>query len=479
MAFKMKGPGLPGFRKPAGSGFYKTKGYDINTSNRSPMKQGDETVTTTKAGYEEQLQNALAEEREKFASLSDEDQAKVNWEEIVTRTQQSVKDGITTTTKDTLQYGEFSAGNETIGGPKMSNEKWAEFVENNPDWNTTKVYREQRETNVDEKAKVKDTEWTNFKLGYVRVGSGQSHVKIDKNDGSFRYKMQTNDGGRFGEISANDINNLVKDGKFKYEVKGGKSTGKLLMSKDYYENTHQPMMQMAKEGEENRVAWQEESNEYRSNSRKQLRKSLIKEGIKEKNIFGKKTKEWKDAMRQGTKEYQSSRPDIWHEKVFTKKDGTEFKSYTNYGDNPPWMKGDPNYGTEVGVYNDDEVIMGTTTSNFKEDYYSGKYENAQGSRPNDWTKDAETGRYVLKEGAKTLDKEAWAELDFEEKKETLANGQVNGKHYRGKKIDGAIENPTGATPSHIANEEIEEGTMSADEDFDDGGDVSVRLETNE
>ena len=58
MAFKMKGPGLPGFRKPAGSGFYKTKGYDINTSNRSPMKQGDE-----KEGYEEQLESLNAQSR--------------------------------------------------------------------------------------------------------------------------------------------------------------------------------------------------------------------------------------------------------------------------------------------------------------------------------------------------------------------------------------------------------------------------------
>ena len=39
MAFKMKGPGLPGFRKNAGSGFYKSSGFNINTSNRSPMKE--------------------------------------------------------------------------------------------------------------------------------------------------------------------------------------------------------------------------------------------------------------------------------------------------------------------------------------------------------------------------------------------------------------------------------------------------------
>ena len=38
----MKGPGLPGFRKNAGSGFYKGSGFNINTSNRSPMKEGED-----------------------------------------------------------------------------------------------------------------------------------------------------------------------------------------------------------------------------------------------------------------------------------------------------------------------------------------------------------------------------------------------------------------------------------------------------
>ena len=38
MAFKMKGPGLPGYRKQVGRGFYKKNPFNINTSNRSPMK---------------------------------------------------------------------------------------------------------------------------------------------------------------------------------------------------------------------------------------------------------------------------------------------------------------------------------------------------------------------------------------------------------------------------------------------------------
>ena len=40
MGFKMKGPGLPGFRKQQGSGFYKSKPIPM-TDNRSPINQGE------------------------------------------------------------------------------------------------------------------------------------------------------------------------------------------------------------------------------------------------------------------------------------------------------------------------------------------------------------------------------------------------------------------------------------------------------
>jgi len=41
MTFKMKGPGLPGFRKQQGSGFYKSNPIP-RTDNRSPIKQGSD-----------------------------------------------------------------------------------------------------------------------------------------------------------------------------------------------------------------------------------------------------------------------------------------------------------------------------------------------------------------------------------------------------------------------------------------------------
>ena len=451
MAFKMKGPGLPGFRKPAGSGFYKTKGYDINTSNSSPMKQGDE-----KGGYEEQLESLNAQSREDFASLPEEQQTKVKWNEIVTKNEQTVEDNKIKTITSTLQTGIIEGETPTSfvkpGDPGYPAWKKAHDAGAGKQFEDQFVYRKTREVNVDEKPKLKDTEWTNFKLGYGRVGSGQSGLKEDVNDGSFRYQIRQENGNKFGELSADDINNLVKDGKFKYEVKDGKSTGNILMSKNYYENTHQPMMAMKKEGEANRVTWQEERDQVMADFAKQAKKGA--------NI----------------RELQATRPDIWNEKVVTKRDGTEIKSYSNYGENPPWMKGDPNYGgMEYGVYNDDEVLAGTGKPNSLGtgvNFY-GQSENVQGSRPNDYTKDAETGKYVLKEGAKTLDRKAWGELDLDEKKETLVNSKTNGK--ASKTGEKGAEKSTEATPSNIANTEVREGTMSSEEDFDDGSDTSVRL----
>jgi len=458
MGFKMKGPGLPGFRKQASSGFYKSSGFNINTSNRSPMKQTEETG----GGYDERLQTALDEQRTEISKLTPEEQAKVDWSAIVTKTKQQVKDGITKTEKSTYQEGIIEGEKPTSyikpGDPGY--EAWVKAVEGGAgkQFEDTLVYRTTYEVNTDEKPKVKDTEWTNFKIGYNRIGQGTSSVKHDVNDGSFRYNITQGDSGSpFGELSADDINNLVKDGKFKYEVKDGKDTGKLLMSKDYYENSYQPMMEMAKEGEANRAAWQEEKNEFLNTYTKNIRKELNKQGYKE---GGKKYKEaYSDAVRQA----KASRKDI-----FNSKGGV-------YGDNPPWMRGDPNYGgVDVGIYNDDEVLQGTADPkliNTNANFYG--VENLQGSRPNDWTKDSVTGKYVLKEGAKTLDLESWNEMDQDEKTSYLKESLVNSKKSEtGSK---GAEKTTGATPSNIANTEVREGTMSPEEDFDDGGDVSVRL----
>ena len=56
----MKGPGLPGFRKQVGRGFYKSPGFNINTSNRSPMKQGEEDE------YDQAKQNEIDEARKRL-----------------------------------------------------------------------------------------------------------------------------------------------------------------------------------------------------------------------------------------------------------------------------------------------------------------------------------------------------------------------------------------------------------------------------
>ena len=84
----MKGPGLPGFRKQVGRGFYKSPGFDINTSNRSPMKQGEE-----EDGYKQAEQDAIDEARKEYLKYIEEggDPNKVNWDNKVVEVRQDVK----------------------------------------------------------------------------------------------------------------------------------------------------------------------------------------------------------------------------------------------------------------------------------------------------------------------------------------------------------------------------------------------------
>jgi len=472
----MKGPGLPGFRKQAGSGFYKSSGFNITTSNRSPMKQGEETG----GSYDEKLQNALDEQRTEFSKLTAEEQTKVDWSAIVTKTKQQVKDSMTTTETSTYQEGELVKSHEPTGVPwerrweELSDSKKGEFgniqefIRQGKAYNKGKetvipVYRTTYDVDTDVKTHEKDVEWTNVGIEYSMVGINTGTVKHDANDGSWRYNIS---GAMGGELSGDDIANLVRDGKFKFE-KGGK--GRLLMSKDYHDNIYQPMVEMKRTGEANRKAWQEESHEFKVNAAKNLRKSLEEQGIKEKNILGETTKKWKEAYSAGTKQYKASRPDIWNSRGGT------------YGKNPPWMDGDPNYGgIQIGIYNDDEVLRGTTdpdlihTAAFSN--HGGK-RNLQGDRPLDWTLDATTGKYVLKEGAKTLSVDAWNEMDKDEKKDHLKNSVINGMEYN-KRIHGKIEKDDRAstpTPTHALRREIDEGSLTHDDVIVEGSDEEFKI----
>ena len=399
----MKGPGLPGFRKQVGRGFYKSPGFDINTSNRSPMKQGEE-----EDGYKQAEQDAIDEARKEYLKYIEEggDPNKVNWDNKVVEVRQDVKNRTTTTTTEESQFGTISAGNETIGGPKMSNEDWKKFVEENPDWNTKKVFRGQ--VDVEEKTTNPDIEWTNIGLGRDMIGHGTGTVKHDNNDGTFRYRIRKDNGEEFGELSASDIDAYVKSGKMKHEVKNGKATGRLLMSKDYHENTYQPLVQMQEDREANYNDWVDQSAEFRSNASKQAVATALEAGKKGSKAYNQAFKEYRNQVK-------SENP----------------KMYPKRGI-PEWMHGDPNFPADynqpkLGIYNDDEMVNNYTN----------------------YTK-GEEGKWTMKEGASGISHDAYNSMTEEEQNEIQRNLSLNSK--KGKGATGRDGIQKAPTPDYLANE---------------------------
>ena len=402
----MKGPGLPGFRKQVGRGFYKSPGFDINTSNRSPMKQGEED------GYKQAQQDAIDKERKEYLKYIEEggDPNKINWEEKVVKVNQDVKNRTTTTTTEESQFGiipkEIPTSIVRPGDPGY--DAWVKAVEGGAgkQFEDRKVFR--GEVNVEEKTTNPDIEWTNIGLGRDMIGHGTGTVKHDNNDGTFRYRIRKDNGEEFGELSASDIDAYVKSGKMKHEVKNGKATGRLLMSKDYHENTYQPLVQMQEDREANYNDWVDQSAEFRSNASKQAVATALEAGKKGSKAYNQAFKEYRNQVK-------SENP----------------KMYPKRGI-PEWMHGDPNFPADynqpkLGIYNDDEMVNNYTN----------------------YTK-SEEGKWTMKEGASGISHDAYNSMTEEEQNEIQRNLSLNSK--KGKGATGRDGIQKAPTPDYLANE---------------------------
>jgi len=421
----MKGPGLPGFRKQVGRGFYKNPGFNINTSNRSPMKQGEEDE------YDQAKQNEIDEAKKRLIEAQERGET-VDWEGNVA-TITSKQDGSKTTfTEQNEEWGTVVHDYET---ENMSDSDWREFVKKNPDWQKKdRVYRGDVGTEVIE-AKP-EVEWTNFKLAFSNAVGPHQTSKIDNNDGSKRYKISGVEGTMMnGELSRNDIEQKVKEGVFKYEVdSNGKSTGNLLMSKNYHENTYTPMIEIYEKGKENYNNYFEEREAWLSSSRKEMNAQLVEE-------FGNKTK---------GKAYKQRKKELLYER---KEEGVNLNYYTggtndrkgtdidesatagagnftwggNPGAIPDFMKGNPNYGLMgPSIVNDDESEPNTGYKHRVGNNSKKNGDLVQGHRLQDWEWNAELGKAVLKEDAITMTDEQWNSLSQEEKNVEHNRDYING-----------------------------------------------------
>jgi hypothetical protein len=443
MGFKMKGPGLPGFRKQVGRGFYKSPGFNINTSNRSPMKQGEEDE------YTEAQQKALDIKRKNLQKYLDGggDPDKINWEKTVETEKRIVDDNKTIIELAKSQHGVIPGETPTSivrpGDPGY--DAWVKAVEGGAgkQFEDQEVYRGDVGTEVIE-AKP-EVEWTNFKLAFSNaVGPGQSS-KIDNNDGSKRYTISGVEGTMMnGELSRNDIEQKVKEGVFKYEVdSNGKSTGNLLMSKDYHENTYTPMVEIYEKGQENYNNHFAGREEWLTNSRKEMNAQLTEEfGNKKNKAYKQKFKELNDArIKEGIdlNYYTGGRNN--RKGTDIDESATAGAGNHTYGGNPgampDFMRGNPNYGLMFpSIVNDDEVEPNT---GFKKGVKNNQKINGdlvQGHRLQDWEWNEELGKAVLKEDAITMTDEKWNSLSQEEKNVEHNRDHINGTGMKIKPKEG-------------------------------------------
>lgn len=465
----MKGPGLPGFRKQVGRGFYKTPPMDVTTSNRSPVKmhegkEHDDIEEVT------QREKKISKARENLIDAQNKG-LDINWEQDVTKVNMSENDNKTIIEKKTSTWGTVNEGGGT-GIPlddawkNMSDSEKGKYpggidefkIEAEAYWQKD-VFKDSQDINIIEP--VKDIEYTNYKIGY-KVNAPGGTAKIDNNDFSARFNMHGVDGTQMqGQLSRDDIEQRVKSGQFKYEtvMKDGKEvgTGNLLMSKDYYEGEYTTQVNNYELGENNYNAWIDGRDEWMTQSKKDINKTLQEEFPNTLLSKG------GDSM--FNKKYENRKKELTAERrAFGVENNYLTKSGGSTGNIPDFMRGNPNFGraggATVGIYNDDEVVFGTQmpSSYLQNRDHGPKYRadgsimgnsedlspghalgskniNQQGSRPNDWELN-DKGVLVVKEGAQTYPEDEWFELDRDERGEVLDSDMINGAGVKIRPSDG-------------------------------------------
>ncbi len=268
MGFKMKGPGLPGFRKQVGRGFYNNPSFDITTSNRSPMKEGeDNDPNKHDAALQKVWNNMDPAEKEKYEAMGGWTKWS-DWQyDILTKlefrtktgefTEESGGGGITRKTHFGMNDAcsdEFIAmyGNSEC-------EKVTEIINNRSTSSTTNM--QQKET----RERNNDISYTNRTLNFT-AAKGKS---ADDGGGMITvYDGLTPGTSNFvGTMSnAEFYAKYVGDGDLKVQTKKSGSgdmyenaTGKLYMSQSFFDSQYTPMIDHKEQNRENRVKFEAEA----------------------------------------------------------------------------------------------------------------------------------------------------------------------------------------------------------------------------
>ena len=449
MAFKMKGPGLPGFRKQQGTGFYKMNPLN---SKRSPMLQGEDDSESSGNWDEHGYSDAeISKMQKEYMDLSEEERKAIPFDQFFYKNYTERQGDQVRKIKETLKIANIPGDKDDDydgSGGYMPDDEWKAWLETDPGKKYLKKYGPKQVAVKDidiEEINIKpkdDVEMTNFRIDLARIGIGTHTVKTDAGDGSYRYRAsasgELNHVGT-GQLSAGDIHKGVLEGKWKYEVlPGGRATGNLLMSKDYYENVHKPMEEMYARGAENMNAHVAKVKDITSSRTRNawVKQKMAEEypEIKEKSWFkdifdGKRndgvTKQYADKRNELARQYMDEHKFYYDEK----KNGYQstYEDPANFGHVMP------------KILPDDEGYK--------------HHRIAQVVRPQDYMYNEEEGKYVLKPNALTLDPQVFKNLSSEEQREhNAALDARDRQHSNFKEMN--WEGPP--TPSHYADASIME-----------------------
>ena len=283
MAFKMKGPGLPGWKKQNSSGFYKQPSPILQRENATEAT--DDIVNITK----EAEAKAMAEWNQMSPA---EREAAGPWTTYSNNKVKEATDNKTALTTIERQYAIVKGDEvEDIVKPgEPGYDEWLEAVTKDPSredrYKDTLVVRENKEVQIFEPKK--DIEYTNFRLSYGHANHKGS-TKIDKNDYTARFNLAGMDGVNMtGQLSKNDIEKLVEEGKLKYEEGSTGTEGQLFMSKDFYDNYYMPQQEMYLAGQRRKKMFHEDAKAYRQGITRHVNEKLSEEFPGGDSVFNKK-----------------------------------------------------------------------------------------------------------------------------------------------------------------------------------------------
>ena len=437
MAFKMKGPGLPGYRKRQNTGFYKTNPFE---SQRSPIMQTDGGTTP---GYDEHgfTDEEISEMQQNYMDLKKEGKD-IKWDNFYADKIRSKQETI----NRELKIAQIPGGGTGISW----REKWEtmpqdfrdqygnidNFIKAGEEWNQKNpklvALLNQTKSPNDVTPDIRDdVEVTNHRISLKRKGIGQHTVDQDQNDGSYRYHASVS--GHLnhigmGSLSAADIQEGIMSGKWKYETSlNGKATGDLLMTRDYYENVHKPKIEMYETGIKNRQEYIEQNKSItNSQSIANYADQMMKENhsdVRENNVLGKRRKEYNDLRNNYIRQYRADNKAAFDDRkcgyCSTKNDPA------NYGHILPMIIPD----------DEGQVLHGREQVILQSDYMLNE----------------ETGRYELKPDARTVPEDVWNEMSPQEKNEHNLKYDVKHPKYKKQPVGYTMDDEVwlaGPTPYH-------------------------------